>query len=93
MHFLGWIGRGQWRTLVVAIFFGVVWMVGQALLPAAMSRAIDEGIVAKNSAALVRWCLVLLGLGVVSALSGVMRHRMAVTNWLRAAFRSVQLIG
>ena len=93
MHFLGWIGRGQWRTLAVAIFFGVVWMVGQALLPAAMSRAIDEGIVGKDSAALARWCLVLLGLGVVSALSGVMRHRMAVTNWLRAAFRSVQLIG
>ncbi|MEO7059422.1 MAG: ABC transporter ATP-binding protein [Lapillicoccus sp.] len=93
LHFLGWIGRGQWRTLSVAIFFGVVWMVGQALFPAAMSRAIDEGIVGRDSAALIRWSLVLLGLGIISAGAGVMRHRMAVTNWLRATFRSVQLIG
>ena len=93
LSFLGWVGRGQWRTLTVATFFGVVWMVTQALFPAAMSRAIDQGIVEGQAEQLLLWCGVLVGLGVVSALAGAGRHWFAVTNWLRAAFRSIQLVG
>ncbi|HEY7988702.1 MAG TPA: ABC transporter ATP-binding protein [Lapillicoccus sp.] len=93
LSFLGWVGRGQWRTLAVATVFGVLWMVTQALFPAAMSRAIDEGIVAGQAQALLLWCGVLVGLGLVSALAGVWRHWFAVHNWLRAAFRSIQLVG
>jgi ABC-type multidrug transport system fused ATPase/permease subunit len=93
LSFLGWVGRGQWRTLVVAIFFGVLWMVTQALFPYAMSRAIDGGIVAGQPSELLLWCAVLVGLGVVSALAGTWRHWFAVHNWLRAAFRSIQLVG
>ena len=93
LRLLGWVGRTQWVSLLVAIAFGVIWMVSQALLPAAMGRAIDSGIVAKDPQALLRWCLVLFALGVVSAVSGVVRHRYAVGNWLRATFRAVQLVG
>ena len=93
MRLMGWVGRGQWRTLLVAMVFGVTWMVSQALLPAAMSHAIDDGIIAKDDSALISWCLVILGLAVISALTGVMRHRFSVTNWLRATFRAVQLVG
>ena len=93
MRLMGWVGRGQWRTLLVAMVFGVTWMVSQALLPAAMSHAIDDGIIAKDDSALSSWCLVILGLAVISALTGVMRHRFSVTNWLRATFRAVQLVG
>ena len=32
-------------------------------------------------------------LGIVSALAGMWRHWFAVHNWLRAAFRSIQLVG
>ena len=93
MRLLGWIGRQQWGSLVVAIVFGVTWMVSQALIPAAVSRAIDRGIVAEDSSALLRWCGVVVALGVVSAAAGLVRHRFAVINWIRAAFRSVQLVG
>ncbi|MEP6650536.1 MAG: ABC transporter ATP-binding protein [Lapillicoccus sp.] len=93
LSFLGWVGRGQWRTLVVAIFFGILWMVTQALFPAAMSRAIDEGIVGGQPRDLLLWCGILVGLGVVSAFAGAWRHWFAVHNWLRAAFRSIQLVG
>ncbi len=93
LRLLGWVGRTQWVSLLVAIAFGVIWMVSQALLPAAMGRAIDSGIVAKDPQALLRWCLVLFALGVVSAVAGVVRHRYAVGNWLRATFRAVQLVG
>jgi ABC-type multidrug transport system fused ATPase/permease subunit len=93
MSFLGWVGRGQWRTLTVATFFGVLWMVTQALFPAAMSRAIDRGIVAGSTQQLLLWCGVLVALGVVSAIAGTGRHFFAVHNWLRAAFRAIQLVG
>ncbi|MEO7446762.1 MAG: ABC transporter ATP-binding protein, partial [Humibacillus sp.] len=91
--YLRWVGRGQWRTLVIAIAFGIVWLVSQALFPAAMGKAIDEGIIGGDGAALLRWCGILLALVVVSALSGAMRHNYAVANWMQGAFRSAQLIG
>lgn len=91
--YLRWVGRGQWRTLTVAICFGIVWLVSQALFPAAMGKAIDEGIIGRDPGALLRWCAILVGLVTVSALSGMMRHRYAVVNWMQGAFRSAQLVG
>ena len=93
LRFLRWVARGQWRTLVYGVFFGVIWMVSQALFPAAVGQAIDLGIIANNQAALLTWGSVLVALGAVSALAGAMRHRFAVENWLRASFRCMQLIG
>jgi ABC-type multidrug transport system fused ATPase/permease subunit len=71
--------------------WGVLWMVTQALMPATIGRAIDTGITAKNTDALLMWSGVLLLLGAVQAVAGVMRHRFAVANWLGAAFRTVQV--
>jgi ABC-type multidrug transport system fused ATPase/permease subunit len=90
---LRWVARGQWRTLLGGVFFGVIWMVSQALFPAAVGQAIDLGIIANNARALLTWGGVLVALGAVSALAGMMRHRFAVENWLRASFRCMQLIG
>ncbi|HET8989282.1 MAG TPA: ABC transporter ATP-binding protein [Humibacillus sp.] len=91
--YLRWVGKGQWRTLVIAIAFGIVWLVSQALFPAAMGKAIDDGIIGADPGSLLLWCGVLVGLVVVSALSGALRHKYAVANWLQGAFRSAQLIG
>ena len=93
LRFLRWVARGQWRTLVGGVFFGVIWMVSQALFPAAVGAAIDQGIIADDMHALLIWGGVLVALGVIGALAGAMRHRFAVENWLRASFRCVQLIG
>lgn len=93
LRFLRWVARGQWRTLLGGVFFGVIWMVSQALLPAAVGQAIDLGIIADDMRALLIWSGVLVALGAVGALSGTMRHRFAVENWLRASFRCMQLIG
>ena len=88
-----WVARGQWRTLCLGITFGVLWMVSQALFPLAVSRAIDEGIIAQDPARLLAWGGALLGLGTIGAVAGATRHRFAVENWLRSSFRAVQLIG
>jgi ABC-type multidrug transport system fused ATPase/permease subunit len=69
----------------------VVWMVCQAVVPAVIGRAIDAGITARNGRDLLFWSLTLLGVGILQAIAGISRHRFAVTNWLSAAYRTVQV--
>lgn len=37
-RFLWWLARGQWRTLLGGMFFGIVWMSSQAVMPAVIGR-------------------------------------------------------
>ncbi len=85
---LVWVGRQQIGTLAIGIAFGIAWMLAQALMPFAIGRAIQDGIVDDDGQALALWALVLLALGIVQGFAGVMRHRFAVQNWLMASFRS-----
>ncbi|WP_299443444.1 ABC transporter ATP-binding protein [uncultured Phycicoccus sp.] len=85
---LVWLARRQWRTLLAGAGFGIPWMLSVALVPAAVGRAVDEGIVARDGRALILWSLAVVGLGVVSAVAGNGRHWFAVKNWLTAAFRA-----
>ena len=71
---------------------GIVWMVSQALMPLAIGRAIDAITLDKDTQALLAWSGMLLALGVFQALSGLLRHRLAVFNWLAAAYRTIQVI-
>ncbi|MBA2475067.1 MAG: ABC transporter ATP-binding protein [Actinobacteria bacterium] len=93
LRLLVWVGRCQLGTLGAGVLFGVFWMVAQALMPFAIGRAIEQGIVDADNGALLLWTLVLLGLGATQAFAGVMRHRYAVFNWLLASFRLAQIIG
>jgi ABC-type multidrug transport system fused ATPase/permease subunit len=92
VRFLVWVGRQQLGTLLGGVFFGVLWMVSQALMPAAIGRAIQDGIVDSDDRALAIWTLILLALGATTAVAGVMRHRFAVSNWLQASFRMAQVV-
>ena len=87
-----WVGRQQVDTLLAGVFFGIVWMGSQALMPFAIGQAIEDGIVASDNRALAVWALVLLGLGGIQAVAGIMRHRFAVWNWLQASFRLAQVV-
>lgn len=90
--FLWWVARKQWHTLAIGMLFGIVWMSAQAVMPAVIGRAIDEGVAAKDTSRLAEWTAVLFCIGLVQAGAGIMRHRFAVTNWLTAAYRVVQLV-
>ncbi|GGB83102.1 hypothetical protein N798_09430 [Knoellia flava TL1] len=83
-----WLVRRQWRTIVGGAAFGIPWMLSIALVPAAIGKAIDDGLVARDGRALVLWSAVILGMGLVSAATTNLRHWFAVRNWLFAAFRS-----
>ena len=93
LRLLVWVGRHQLGTITIAIVFGIVWMVAQALMPYAIGQAIEQGIVEGNHEALVRFCVLLAVLGVVQAAAGVFRHRFSVQNWLQASFRLMQVVG
>lgn len=92
-RFLWWLAWSQRATLLSGIAFGIVWMSAQAVVPAVIGRAIDEGIAGRDPDRLALWCGAFLAIGIVGAASGIMRHRFAVTNWLTAAYRLVQLTG
>ncbi|MFW5469220.1 ABC transporter transmembrane domain-containing protein [Knoellia sp. CPCC 206435] len=83
-----WLVRRQWRTLAAGAAFGIPWMLSIALIPAAIGKALDDGLVARDGRALLLWAGVILLMGLVSAATTNLRHWFAVTNWLLAAFRS-----
>ena len=87
-----WLARGQWRTLLGGMAFGILWMSCQAVIPAILGRAIDRGVSARDQQQLLLWAGLLLLIGVAQAAFGIMRHRFAVTNWLTTAYRTVQLV-
>ena len=91
-RFLWWLVKGQWRTLLLGMLLGAMWMVCQAVMPAVIGRAIDDGVAAKDISELVKLTCVMAAIGLLQAVTGIMRHRFAVTNWLTAAYRTVQLV-
>ncbi|MEV6031211.1 ABC transporter ATP-binding protein [Nonomuraea sp. NPDC052116] len=89
-RYLWWNARRQSAHLLVGIGFATLWWLVQALMPAALGKGIDA-VTAKDTGGLLLWASILFGLGLMQAFTGIMRHRMAVYNWLAAAYRTVQL--
>lgn len=89
--FLAWLAGQQWRTLALGSLFGVLWMGAQALVPGALGRGVQAAVDADPPAA-ARWGAVVLALGVVQAVAGILRHRLAVLNWLTAGSRVHRLV-
>ena len=92
-RFLIWTGRQQIPTLLLGVVYGVIWMVAQALVPAAIGRGLQTGVADGDLVAAAEWSLVVLGLALIQAVFGILRHRVAVANWLAASFRAMQLLG
>ncbi|MDR8412645.1 ABC transporter ATP-binding protein/permease [Nonomuraea sp. 3-1Str] len=90
LRYLWWNARRQLPSLLGGIGFATVWWLVQALVPAVLGKGVDA-VTAKDARSLVLWSLALLGLGLVQAYTGIMRHRLAVYNWLAAAYRTVQV--
>ncbi|GAA1663329.1 ABC transporter ATP-binding protein [Nonomuraea maheshkhaliensis] len=90
LRYLWWNARRQMPPLLAGIGFATLWWLVQALMPAVLGKGI-EAVTAKDTRALLLWASILLGLGLLQAFTGIMRHRMAVYNWLAAAYRTVQL--
>jgi ABC-type multidrug transport system fused ATPase/permease subunit len=93
LRYLIWIAAQQKILLTFNAIFGIGWMVSQALIWAAVGAAIDHGVIPKNTGELFLWVGVVMALGLFQALCGSLRHQLAVTNWMNAAYKTVQVIG
>jgi ABC-type multidrug transport system fused ATPase/permease subunit len=91
-RYLWWVMRGQRATLLGGMTFGTIWMVAQAIMPALIGKAIDQGVANGDTSRLLFWAGMLMLAGVVQAAAGIIRHRFAVMNWLMGAYRTVQVI-
>lgn len=93
VRYLLWLGSLQLPSLAGGVLCGSLWLLAQAMMPLVLGQSIDHGILAKDWGALLVGALAMLLQGILQAIFAVLRHRIAVSNWLQAAFRSVQLIG
>ncbi|MGA5557696.1 ABC transporter ATP-binding protein [Streptomyces lavendulocolor] len=87
-----WLAGRMAGPLGVAAFLGLLWLGSQALVPVVVREAVDEGLIPGDMNAVLLWSAVLLGLGVVQAVSGMIRRRLSMHNALSAGFRTVQLV-
>ena len=93
LRYLIWIAAQQKMILTFNAIFGIGWMVSQALIWAAVGAAIDHGVIDKNTGELFLWVGVVMALGLFQAICGALRHQLAVTNWMNASYKTVQVIG
>ncbi|MBB5962860.1 ABC transporter transmembrane domain-containing protein [Planomonospora venezuelensis] len=90
IRYLLWTARCQAGALAVGIGYAIVWWIAMALVPIAVGAGIDA-VRTKDTQALLTSGAAVLVLGAVQAVTGTLRHRMAVFNWLSAAYRTVQV--
>jgi len=74
-RFLFWLTRSQARRIAVGAALGTLWTVGLAVPPWVLSRVVDQGLVARDTEALIGWSMLLLAVAVLNALLGIARHR------------------
>jgi ATP-binding cassette subfamily B protein len=79
--------RYLWRLIVrerpgvlLAIAGGLMWQAAAVVAPLVVGRAIDDGVLPHNRRALLTWCGVLVGLGLLEASAGGLRHYFAIRN-------------
>jgi ABC-type multidrug transport system fused ATPase/permease subunit len=89
---LGLAARQRW-TLLGAALMGTLWMLAQAGIPLVVGRTLDAGVAGHDGQALAIGCAALIVLGLLTAVAGVLRHRLAVSNWMQAGLRTQQAIG
>lgn len=87
----GWLVRGQLDQLAVGIVYGILWMMSQAMIPGALGRGIQAAS-DKDMQELVKWTGAVVALGAVQAITGILRHRRAIANWMTAGTKVQQLL-
>lgn len=92
-RYLLWLASRQKGTLAGAVVLETLLMVAQAMVPFALGRAIDQGIIGRNWDELLLWVGILVALTIGQAFAGMLAHRCAISNWMQAAFKSIRLVG
>ncbi|MGH3623804.1 MAG: hypothetical protein ACRDQ5_18765, partial [Sciscionella sp.] len=92
IRYLLWLAREQWISIVLGSLFSLLWMVSQAVFPAAVGRTIDAGIIARDSGQLLFWSLIILALGTVRACAGILFFRNALVLNVVSGYFTVDVV-
>lgn len=87
-----WQAARQPVTLAGGVVFGVLWMLCQVVWPYLLGSAVDGGL-ESGLRGVAPWCAGLLVVALAQALFAMLRHRMAVSNWLRSSLGVSRLVG
>lgn len=89
---LAWLIVSQRRRCLTGAFFATTWLVGLSLVPYLLSRAVDQGLRTGRAGPLVAWSAGLVGLALLNALLGVMRHRTMTQVRMDGFFRTARTV-
>lgn len=92
MRYLWWLVSSQWPRALRGSVVGTAWMIGLAVRPYLIARAIDDGLRTGDTRALLSWVAAIIGAGVVVAWLGIMRHRTMTFLREDATARSSQVV-
>ncbi|MFC4945328.1 ABC transporter transmembrane domain-containing protein [Pseudonocardia sp. GCM10023141] len=90
--YLWWLVVRQWPRVVAGAVLGSVWMVLLTAAPYVLSRAIDDGLTPGDFPVLAGWAAALLGVGILDAWLGIMRHRTMTRVRMDANLRTVRVL-
>jgi ABC-type multidrug transport system fused ATPase/permease subunit len=91
-RFLLWICASHWRAFLLDCVCNALWTAALGLIPYAIGQAVGAGLIARNQAALLLWGLVVLGLGIVSAVSAMLVERAETSVSIGAGYQTMQLV-
>ena len=90
--FLRWHLGQQPGVIAAATGVGFLWQLPLTLGPWLVGRAVDEGILAGSSSALLRWAGLLGLVTVIGAVFGIAMHTLVVRSWLIALYGTIQMV-
>ncbi|MES4903687.1 MULTISPECIES: ABC transporter ATP-binding protein [unclassified Streptomyces] len=79
-------------SVLLATVSGIVCALAQGLVPAAVGRGVDAGLIPRQRDELLLWGGTVLALGVVQALSGMLRDRSSENNRFGAGYLTMQYV-
>ena len=79
-RFVRAVVRSQAGGVVGAVMAGLLWQTGAVAAPLIVKYTIDHGIVPRDRHAVLLLLLALLGVGLLEAVAGAMRHIFAIRN-------------
>ena len=90
--FLRWMLRQQWQVIALSTLACLLWLMPLTFGPYIFGRAVDEGILAGSTSALLSWSGVMLVVVVIGGVFGVVFHTLVVRSWLISLYGTTQMV-
>ncbi len=90
--FLRWMLRQQWQVIAMSTLSCLLWLLPLTFGPYIFGRAVDDGILAGSTSALLGWAAVMLAVVLVGGVFGVVFHTLVVRSWLISLYGTTQMV-